>query len=735
MREILKPAQGTSVRAFTFTGCLLGLMLNGLACASSWVLNNPYPESESKQNIYYSTFNEQPKTLDPAKSYSSNEYVFIGQIYEPLLQYDYLIRPYELKPLIATQLPQLRYLDAQQNPLVVTEGVTPAFSVYTMQIKKGILYQPHPALAKDEKGEYRYHKLSADYLDDHDINKLSDFEYTGTREVVIDDYIYQMKRLANPSVSSPIYGLMNDYIVGFQEFGQSVPKSIGPDQFIDLRNYPLKGVKKLDDYTVEITIKGQYPQFLFWLAMPFFAPIPWEADLFYSQMGMDDKNLSFGWYPIGTGPFMLTTNNPNRRMILEKNPNFHEEYFPSIGSEEDKKAGYLEHGGRRLPLIEKAIFTLEKESIPRWNKFLQGYYDVSGITNDSFDQAIHINSMGEAVLSEEMTSKHIKLTQTLQPSIFYMGFNMLDKVVGGTNERARKLRQAISIAVNYDENIAIFFNGRGLAAQGPIPPGIFGYKEAQAGMNPYVYEWKNNAVTRRSIDDAKQLMTEAGYPGGIDPESGKALILHYDVTTTGGPSDKSLLDWMRKQYGKIGIDLNIRATLYNRFQEKMRTGNAQIFSWGWNADYPDPENFLFQLYGHNAKVKFGGENAANYNNPEFDRLFDLMKNRPNDEQRQILIDKMVELVRHDAPWAWGMHPEDFLLSQSWVSRTKPNTISLSTLKYLAINVPERNKLRQAWNSPVFWPLGLLFLIVVALTLPLIFAYLKKEKQPAARAKL
>lgn len=58
---------------------------------------------------------------------------------------------------------------------------------------------------------------------------------------------------------------------------------------------------------------------------------------------------------------------------------------------------------------------------------------------------------------------------------------------------------------------------------------------------------------------------------------------------------------------------------------------------------------MFQLYGGNGKVKFGGENAANYENSEFDRLFNLMKNRENDSQRQQLIDAMVNIVRHDAP--------------------------------------------------------------------------------------
>ncbi|MBI2786854.1 MAG: peptide ABC transporter substrate-binding protein, partial [Legionella longbeachae] len=273
----------------------------GLAYANTWVLNDPYPKSESKENIYYSSFSEQPKTLDPALSYSLNEYLFIAQVYEPLLEYDYLLRPYQLTPLIATRMPQLRYLDAQGKPISEGNQVSPGFSVYTINIKKGIYYQPHPAFAKTKKGLYRFHHLPTDYLADKEINQLSDFKYSGTRELVVDDYIYQIKRLANPAVSSPIYGLMSGYIVGFKDYAKTLP---GSDRYIDLRNYPLTGLKKLDDYTFEITLKGEYTQFLYWLAMSFFSPIPWEADLFYSQSGMADKNISLGWYPIGTGPFM-----------------------------------------------------------------------------------------------------------------------------------------------------------------------------------------------------------------------------------------------------------------------------------------------------------------------------------------------------------------------------------------------------------------------------------------------
>lgn len=696
-------------------------------------MNNPYPASQAQQKIYYSSFNEQPKTLDPARSYSANEYQFTMQIYEPLLHYDYLDRPYKVVPLIATAMPEIHYLDKFSRPLTNLDGAEIAYTVYTIHIQAGILFQPHPALAKDEKGNYRYLRLTEDYLSEQDISKLADFQHRGTRELTVDDYIYEIKRLAHPAVNSAIYGLMSDHIVGFHEYASALPSS--SSGFIDLRKYPMAGLRKLDDYSFEITIKGQYPQFLFWLAMPFFAPIPWEADCFYSQSGMEEKNLSFEWYPIGTGPFMLTENNPNRRMVLTKNPNFRQDYFPQNGSPEDEKKGYLQHAGEPLPLIDRAIYTLEKESIPRWNKFLQGYYDVSGISADSFDQAIQISRSGVPRLSQSMLDKQMNLTQTTDPSIFYIGFNMLDPVVGGKSERARKLRLAVSIAVNYDEHIAIFLNGRGKAAQGPIPPGIFGFKEGEAGINPYVYEWDGSKAKRRSIHVAKALMREAGYPGGRDPRTAKPLILNYDVAVTGGPDDKAQLDWMRKQFARIGIDLNLRATQYNRFQDKMRSGNVQIFSWGWNADYPDPENFLFMFYGTNGRVEYGGENSSNYKNSRYDSLFEQMKNRGNDETRQRIIDEMVELLRHDAPWIWGVNTQTLILSQQWVSPTKPNTISSNTLKYISIDVAKRNALRKLWNQPVLWPIGLLVLFILLSLLPLFIAYRRKEKLHAPRVKL
>jgi ABC-type transport system substrate-binding protein len=699
---------------------------------SAW--NNPYSEQESGGNILYSSFSERPKHMDPARSYSSNEYAFIAQIYEPPLQYHFLKRPYTLEPLTTDGMPEVSYLDADGNPLPEDAGSDEiAFSEYLFHIRPGIRFQPHPLFVRDEQGNYPYHDLSPAALEK--IHTLADFDRTGSRELTAADYIYQIKRLAFPRFHCPISGVMAEYIVGFQEYATALSaedkrlqmETARDRPYLDLREHDLPGVQPVDRYSYRIRLKGKYPQFLYWMAMPFFAPMPWEADRFYAQEGLRKRNIKLDWYPVGTGPFMLAENNPNLRMVLARNPNFHGELYPQEGEEDDRNGRLLEDAGKALPLIDKAVYSLEKETIPYWNKFLQGYYDTSGISSDSFDQAVQFDAQGDAALTDEMAGKGIQLTTAVQTSIGYFGFNMRDPVVGGDSERARLLRRAISIAADYEEFISIFANGRGIAAQGPIAPGIFGLKEGD--YNRYVYQRRDGKLQRRPIAEAKQLLAQAGYPEGRDEKSGEPLVLYYDVTAS-GPDDKARLNWWRKQFTKLGIQLVIRSTDYNRFQEKTRKGTAQMFSWGWNADYPDPENFLFLLYGPNAKVDGEGENASNYANPEFDALFVRMKNMENSPERQRIIDEMMEILRRDAPWIWGYHPKAFSLHHAWYHNVKPNLMANNTLKYKRVEPVARERLRKAWNPPVLWPLITLLLVLLVTVIPAVQVYRRHERSAA-----
>ncbi|MDE2089769.1 MAG: ABC transporter substrate-binding protein [Gammaproteobacteria bacterium] len=708
--------------------CLLGLLT---ACGKApW--NDPYPARAAAANVLYAAFSARPKHLDPARSYSADESAFIAQIYEPPLQYAYLKRPYTLEPLTATRVPRPRYYDARGQRLPDDAPADQvAYSVYWIHIKPGIYYQPHPAFARDARGHYRYDHLTAQALSR--IHGLADFRHTGTRELVAADYVYEVKRLADPRLHSPIFGLMSHYIVGFKRYAAALQraereaKAAGhAHAFLDLARYPLRGAQVVDRYTYSITLRGKYPQFLYWLAMPFFAPVPPEVDRFYAQPGLEAKNITLDWYPVGTGPYVLAVNDPNRRMVLARNPHFHHETYPVHGMPGDRAAGLLRDAGRPLPFIDKAVFSLEKENIPYWNKFLQGYYDSSGISSDSFDQAIRFGGGGEARLSRAMRERGIRLATSVSPSNWYLGFNMLDPVVGGGSRRARLLRRAISIAVNYEQYISIFLNGRGIPAQGPIPPGIFGYVPGCAGIDAYVYTCVDGKPRRLSIETARRLLAEAGYPGGRDAKTGRPLLLYFD-TMGGGPDDKARLDWLRKQFRKLDIQLVIRDTDYNRFQDKMSKGNTQIFEWGWNADYPDPENFLFLLYGPNGKVKHGGENAANYHNPEFDRLFARMQDMADGPARRAVIERMVAVAQRDSPWVWGFYPKQFRLYHSWLYNVKPNPMANNTLKYLRLDPQRRAAYRARWNRPVLWPLVALAALLALVIVPALAAYRRRER--------
>jgi len=736
------------VRKIYFVLIILSLILG---CQSP--LNRPYRTSESGKNIYYSTFYEQPKTLDPVRAYSSNEYNLICQIYEPPLQYHYLKRPYQLIPLTTTEIPQPHYFDENGTLLSSHPPAKEVHRViYEINIKRGISYQNHPCFAQDTQGNYLYHNLTEE--DVSGIYEIRDFTQIGTRELKAADYIYQMYRIADPRNNCPIFPILTKYILGLDTLSQSLERALEDERRkrreksglaynqeadekanpirIDYTHFPFPGAIKKDNYTFQIILKKKYPQILYWLSMPFFSPIPWEADRFYSQAPLIKKNINLQCFPVGTGPFRIDVFDPNLEIILKRNENHHPETYPQRGEKKDRDAGYLADAGKLLPFLEKVVYKLEKESIPRWNKFLQGYYDASGISSDSFDQAISFSPEGFIQLTDQFKTKEIQLVISTATSTLYFAFNMLDPVVGGYTLEKQKLRQAISIVIDIEERIEIFANGRGIPAQGPIPPGIFGYEEGKNKINPYVYTWdeKQAKPVRKSISVAQKLLAQAGYPNGIDPTTGKPLVIGFDNAWT-GPEAQALLKWLQKQFKKIGIALEIRTTYYNRFQEKILSGNFQFFSWGWNADYPDPENFLFLLYGPNSKKQYGGENAANYGNPEFNQLFVKMENMENTPERLQIIRKMLAIARRDAPWVWGFHPRDFGLYHNWVFNAKPHTMANNTIKYLRINPIIREEKRAAWNQPHYWPLAISVGIIFIASLPAFIVIRRRKKTPVA----
>ena len=723
-----------------------------------WVLtacdqpfNSPYPAGEVGAAIYYTSFSEPPKHLDPAKAYSSDEYTFMAQVYEPPFDYHYLKRPYELVPLTARRVPQPRYFDKAGNVLPDDAAASQIHrAVYTVQIAEGILYQNHPCFARRADGAGRY--VPVDAADLAGVEELTDLRHTGTRRLVAGDYVTQICRLADPRLASPIYSTMKNYIVGLEAYREALEARIGSIRagrrdrggltydrhrderddpiVVDYRSIPLQGAKVLDEQTFVLTLKKKYPQMLYWLAMPFFAPVPQEAIDFYGQGPILDRGLTLDRCPVGTGPYRFQKYQPNLELILVKNENYRDVRYPSEGEPADRQRGLLADAGKPLPFIEQISFKLEKESLPRWIKFLQGYYDQSGISEDSFDRAIQFDPAGGPGLTPQMQAQGITLTTSAQNTTFYLAFNMLDTVVGGYTPDKQKLRQAISIAIDNQEWIDIFANGRGIEPHGPIPLGIFGARDGANAHNRFIYDRdaSSGTLVRKSLDQARELLAEAGYPGGRD-SSGQPLTIHFD-TSWEGSEQRTRLRWLQKQVEQLGVQLQLRATDYSTFRDKVLNGNFQMLFWGWHADYPDPENFLFLLYGPNGKKVSGGENASNYNNPRANRLFEQMESMANGPRRQAIIDRMVELIRQDAPWVFMSHPVSFGLAHDWVGNRKENLQTYNTMKFVRIDAARRQRLRRQWNRPVYGPVLLILALLVAAAVPAVRAVRKDPvRQP------
>jgi oligopeptide transport system substrate-binding protein len=274
----------------------------------------------------------------------------------------------------------------------------------------------------------------------------------------------------------------------------------------------------------------------------------------------------------------------------------------------------------------------------------------------------------------------------------------------------------MSLAYNRPERIEIFANGRAEPAQGPIPPGFIGY-DADF-RNPY---------SEFDIEKARRLLAEAGYPEGIGPD-GKRLTLSFETTgtSTGTMQDA---DFFRQEMKKLGITIEITQNTWTQFQEKLRDGRAQVYGLGWIADYPDPENFLQLFYGPSRSP---GPNNANYQNPEYDRLFDEMSALsdidPEESKRKYEVCREMEkMVTGDCPWIFGLYYYSYTLCHKWHRNYKPHAFAYNAMKYESVDPELRMKLSREWNRPFMVP-AYLFLGVVALLATLFVYKVKKQSE-------
>lgn len=261
------------------------------------------------------------KGLDPIQAedvYSSLE---MAKVYEGLLEYHYLKRPYELAPNLAAAMPTI---SADQL-------------VYTFKLKEGVQFHDNPCFP-DSKG----------------------------RELTAQDFVYSFKRLADPKHQARGFWVIDGKIKGLNEWREKYANADAADYTEDIA-----GLQAIDHYTLQFSLTQPYPQFLYALAMLPCYVVAQEAVQHYGK--------EFVNHPVGTGPFTLETFNPHdTKIVYHKNPTFRNKRFPAEAAEEYKHM--LTYAGKKLPLVDKIVNHILPQEQPRWLKFQKGQIDVIDVS-------------------------------------------------------------------------------------------------------------------------------------------------------------------------------------------------------------------------------------------------------------------------------------------------------------------------------------------------------------------
>jgi oligopeptide transport system substrate-binding protein len=651
---------------------LLSLVVSILSGCS----NNPYPAEDARRPILYRSLRDDPKRLDPSISYTFSEEEILWVIYSSYFRYNYLKQePFRLELGLGAMMPT-----RQPAPAWVKQGrkKTPKTGeLWSFRLKPGIHFQDDPCFPGG-KG----------------------------REVVATDIIFSFKRMADPKVPCPVLPFFEDKLVGLKEYHDHQRKLGDKHRPADY-SFPVEGLQTdpKDRYAFRILMNQPYPQLRYLMAMNFTAPIPREAVDYYGP--------DFRRHPVGCGPFVLAEWLPKLRLVLKRNHNYRPEFYPSEGDPGDQEAGLLADAGKRLPLADGIVYTIVKEDITGWNLFLQGYMDSWSVPQESFSQVVS----RQGTLTPAMRARGIRLERTHDPVTEGLVFNMLDPVVGGYSPRQKKLRQAISMGMDIQSELDLFNNGLGTIAQFLVPPGLFGYENDY--RNPY---------RQYNVAAAKRLLAEAGYPGGIDPRTGEQLTIYYDNAATEA-AGRQLVQFLIKQFDRLGIRLISRTWRGEVLQDRMDRGQFQLVYYAWGADYPDPEDFVFLLYGPNRRP---GPNVAAYDNSEYNRLFEQMRSMEDSPARLATIRKMRAIAVEDCPWVFGSHPEDLILYYDWLRNVKRHPVAMDTAQYRAVDADRRARLRRAWNRPNYWPiLGLAVFLVVG-SLPAVITVRSRQSRRLRR---
>jgi ABC-type transport system substrate-binding protein len=524
-----------------------------LACTSlgAWAANAPAPASAAASppapapapasatappaKLLRYSFPVAETGFDPAQVSDTYSRIVTAGIFEAPLTYDYLARPFQLKPLTAQALPE----------------ISADFTEFTFRIRPGIYFADDPAFQGQR------------------------------RELTAQDYVYALKRHYDPITKSPnLYLLENAKVLGLSELRQQALAEKKPFPY----DVEVEGLRALDRYTFRVKLAEPSPRLhhVVFNDGSAFGAIAREVVEFYG-----DRIMA---HPVGTGPFRLAEWRRSSLIALERNPGFRElrydEQAPANDPEGQAVARRL--AGQRLPMVDRVEISIIEEDQPRWLAFLNGESDVMDrLPNTYAGLAIPNNR-----LAPYLQQRGVQMFRTFLGDVTLATlYNMEHPVVGGYTPEKVALRRAMNLAYNGPQELVLVRRNQAVRAEGPIPPINYGHDPAlRSEMSEY------SPAKARALLDLYGYRDRDG-DGWRETPDGQPLEL--ELATQSDQASRQLAEIWQKSSRAIGIRMRFKIAQWPENLKSSRTGKLMMWGVAWLAGSPDGDTFLALGYGPN----------------------------------------------------------------------------------------------------------------------------------------
>jgi ABC-type transport system substrate-binding protein len=532
--------------------------------------------------------------FDPARVGDVPSFTILAHIFEPLLGYDALARPVKLRPRTAVAMPQF----------------TPDFRTWTIKVQPGIFFTDHPSFGGRP------------------------------RELTAADYVYSIKRLADPANKSTGWsGLEQNAISGLAAMRREAVEGRKPFDY----DKPIEGLVAVDRYTLRFRLDVGRPRFAQQLAEAATGAVAREVIEAHGELSMQ--------HPVGTGPFVLAEWRRASRIVLARNPAYREvryEAEPASGDAEGQ-AILARLKGRRLPMVDRVEVAVIDEAQPTWLAFLNGETDLIALPPEFTDVALPGGR-----LAPHLARRGLRAERVVTPATFYTMFNMEHPLVGGYAPQQVALRRAIALAIDVPREIDLLRHGSAVQAQSPVAVHLSGYDPAyKSEMGEY------NPARARALLELFGYRDRDG-DGWRELPDGKPLVL--EMATQPNQQTRRFDELMKRDMSAIGLRIEFKAAQWPEQYKAARAGKLMLWSVQGRASSPDG---LEGLLRYNGPAK-GGINLARFDLPAMNAVIDRLLALPDGAERERWFHEAKRLTAVWMPYKLRTHPLQVTLMQPWL---------------------------------------------------------------------